>query len=75
MANGGNDFCSLRNLRNESDVEQNFLIPLLHRLGFTEDFRKSKTFIPATKIGKGKHRRDYAPDSFVISTNSIPSRS
>lgn len=62
MVNRNNDFCKLRNLRNESDVEQNFLVHLLNHLGFTEDFRKSKTSIPATKIGKGKKRRDYSPD-------------
>ena len=57
-----NKYCSLRNLRNESDVEQNFLIRLLDDLDFSEDYRKSKTSIKAEKIGKGKNRRDYRPD-------------
>jgi len=57
-----NKFCKLINLRNESDVEQNLLVRLLDELGFTEDYRKSKSSISATKIGKGKKRRDYCPD-------------
>lgn len=62
-ANGTkNRFCKFKNLRNESDVEQNLLVRLLDELGFTEDYRKSKSSIPATKIGKGKKRREYCPD-------------
>ena len=57
-----NKFCKLSNLRNESDVEQNLLVRLLDELGYTEDYRKSKSTIPATKIGKGKKRREYCPD-------------
>lgn len=57
-----NKYCSLRNLRNESDVEQNFIVRLLDDLEFSEDYRKSKTSIKAEKIGKGKNRRDYRPD-------------
>jgi len=62
MNKGQNKFCKLSNLRNESDVEQNLLVRLLDELGFTEDYRKSKSTIPATKIGKGKKRREYCPD-------------
>lgn len=57
-----NKFCKLSNLRNESDVEQNFLVHLLDELGFTEDYRKTKSSILAAKIGKGKKRREYSPD-------------
>lgn len=57
-----NKFCKLRNLRNESDVEQNFVIPLLDDLGFTEDYRRSKSKLSAVKIGKARSRRTYAPD-------------
>ncbi len=57
-----NKFCKLRNLRNESDVEQNLIVRLLDDLGFTEDYRKSKTTLRPEKIDKGRRRRDYVPD-------------
>lgn len=57
-----NKYCKIINLHNESDVEQNFLIRLLDDLGFTEDYRRTKTSIVSEKIGKGKKRHDYTPD-------------
>ena len=57
-----NKFCKLRNLRNESDVEQNFLVRLLDDLGFTEDFRETKSTLRPLPIDKGKRRRTYVPD-------------
>jgi len=62
MVKAHNKYCKLSNLHNESDVEQNFLVHLLDDLGFTEDYRKTKVSIHAIKIGKGKKRREYAPD-------------
>lgn len=57
-----NKYCKIQNLRNESDVEQNFLIPLLDELGFNEDYRESKSTVVKEKIDKGKRRKDYRPD-------------
>jgi type I restriction-modification system DNA methylase subunit len=57
-----NKFCKLRNLRNESDVEQNFIVRLLDDLGFTEDFRETKTGLRPESIDKGRRRRLYVPD-------------
>ncbi len=57
-----NKYCKVRNLRNESDVEQNFLVPLLDELGYTEDYRESKETIPEKEIGKGKKKKGYRPD-------------
>lgn len=62
MSKGQNKFCKLKNLRNESDVEQNFLVRLLDDMGFTEDYRESKAGLQRESIGKGKHRRLYVPD-------------
>jgi type I restriction enzyme M protein len=62
MTKGDNKFCNIKNLKNESDVEQNFLINVLDDLGFTEDYRETKGSIKSEKIGKGKNRREYTPD-------------
>lgn len=62
MPSGANKFCKLRDLRNESDVEQNLIVRLLDDLGFTEDYRKSKTTLRPEKIDKGRRRRNYVPD-------------
>ncbi len=57
-----NKFCSDSSLKNESDVEQFFIIKLLEDLGFTEDYVETKTTIPELKIKKGKNRTSYHPD-------------
>jgi len=62
-----NRYCKLKNLRNESDVEQNLLVHLLDELGYTEDYRESKETIPEATIGKGKKRRGYHPDFMCYS--------
>lgn len=56
-----NKYCSLKNLKNETDVRELFLTPLLKELGYTEDYRETE-HIPETKIGKGKKRKEYKPD-------------
>lgn len=60
--NVANKFCSLKNLRNESDVEQFFVIRLLHHLGYTDDYVRTKTTLKGETLGKGKRRRTYVPD-------------
>jgi len=57
-----NKFCKLKNLRNESDVEQNFVVRLLDDLGFTDDYRETKASLRQVKIGKGRRQRLYVPD-------------
>jgi type I restriction-modification system DNA methylase subunit len=57
-----NKYCKLRNFRNESDVEQNFLIPLLDELGYSEDYRETKETIEEATIGKGNKKKGYRPD-------------
>jgi type I restriction enzyme M protein len=59
---GANKFCNRASLKNESDVEQFFVLPLLADLGFTADYLETKANIPAALIGKGKKRRSYIPD-------------
>jgi type I restriction enzyme M protein len=60
-----NKFCSLKNLRNESDVEQFFIIKLLRDLGFTDDFVETKATIKEETIGKGQRQKSYKPDYIV----------
>lgn len=60
--NAKNKFCKLKNLRNESDVEQFFVIELLKDLGFTQDYITTKQTIPEKPIGKGRKRKNYRPD-------------
>lgn len=62
-----NKYCKLKNLKNESDVEQNFLIPLLEELGYTEDYRESKGTINEVAIRKGRKRGLYRPDFICYS--------
>lgn len=58
-----NKFCNIRNLRNESDVEQFLVLPLLTHLGYAPDYLETKTSIDAISIGKGrKKKRAYVPD-------------
>lgn len=52
----------MENLRNESDVEQFFVTPLLNDLGFSSDFIETKKTIREQKIGKGSKSKNYKPD-------------
>ena len=52
--NAKNKFCTVKNLRNESDVEQFFIKPLLEELRYTEDYLRTKSTIKAVNIGKRK---------------------
>lgn len=60
--NAENKFCKLKNLRNESDIEQFFVLPLLKELGFDEDYIETKTTIREVKVGKGRTSKRYSPD-------------
>lgn len=57
-----NKFCRYGNLKNESDVEQFFVSPLLQDLGFDPDYIETKKTIKEESIGKGAKRKSYAPD-------------
>ena len=63
--NAKNKFCKLKNLRNESDVEQFFVIRLLKDLGYADDLIATKRTIEEETIGKGKKRKSYKPDYIV----------
>ena len=69
-----NKYCSLSNLRNESDVEQFFVTPLLADLGFTADFLQTKQTVKSMKIDKGRRRRSYFPDyvGYLTATQKRP---
>lgn len=57
-----NKFCEKSSLRNESDVEQFFVIQLLKDLGYEDKNILTKYSIPAYKIGKGKKKKSHVPD-------------
>jgi len=57
-----NKYCSLSSLKNESDVEQFFVAPLLAEMGYDADYLETKTSIEPQLIGKGRKRRRYFPD-------------
>lgn len=57
-----NKYCALSSLRNESDVEQFFIAPLLAELGYGPDYLETKATIPEVTLGKGKKKKSYIPD-------------
>lgn len=57
-----NKFCEKSNLRNESDVEQFFVIRLLKELDYKDANILTKHAIPAYVIGKGQKRQTHIPD-------------
>ena len=67
---------ALSELKNESDVENHFMSPLLAGakplcLGFPRDWIRSKTNINALPIGKGQSRKIHFPD-YLITVDGIP---
>src|ERR1022692_5325167 len=62
-----NKFCSLSDLRNESDVEQFFVIRLLHDLGFKDSSILTKHSVPSYVLGKGQKIHRHVPDYSVLS--------
>ncbi len=57
-----NKYCSLSALRNESDVEQFLVTPMLADLGYGPDYLETKATISEVTVGKGKKKKSYAPD-------------
>jgi type I restriction enzyme M protein len=66
-----NIFCNFSDLRNESDVEQFFVIRLLRALGYKDKNIHTKETIEVRKIGKGKDRKSYKPD-YLMYVNGLP---
>lgn len=60
-----NKFCDLNSLRNESDVEQFFVIKLLEDLGYSDKNIITKGKLKEYKIGKGRKKKNYIPDYVV----------
>lgn len=59
-----NDYCDMRALRNEADVEQNFVRRLLEDLGYSDAEILPKNSLDALSIGgmRGQRQRQYKPD-------------
>lgn len=66
-----NLFCNYASLRNESDVEQFFLMPLILSLGFSENEICTKPTLDTIEIGKGKNRKKHIPD-YLIKLSNLP---
>lgn len=62
-----NKYCALASLKNESDVEQFFILPLLVDLGYSSDYLETKASIQKEMVGKGKKRKQYFPDYLAYS--------
>ncbi len=60
-----NKFCKKEVLKNESDVEQFFLIRLLQDLGYSDKNIITKGKLKDYKVGKGKKKKSYIPDYAV----------
>lgn len=65
-----NNFCEISALRNESDVEQFFVIRLLKELGYKDNNIFTKYTLPYHSIGKGVQKRNHKPD-YAIKINKI----
>lgn len=66
-----NDFCDLSDLKNEADVENWFVDPLLKKLGYKPKDIKLKKSISELKVGKGSKTVLYKPD-YVLMIGGIP---
>lgn len=65
-----NKYCALTSLKNESDVEQFFLLPLLIDLGYGPDYLDTKSTVAQVNIGKGKQKKLYYPDYLAYVTRA-----
>ena len=71
-----NMFCEFKELYNESDVEQKFIMPLLtspspEGMDYPLDIVATKHMLKVEMIDKGTKARAYAPD-YLIQLNGIP---
>ena len=65
-----NKYCALDALKNESDVEQFFVLPLLVDLGYDSDYLETKATITQARIGKGRQKKLYYPDYLAYATHT-----
>lgn len=61
-----NKYCLLKDLHNESDVEQKFLYPLLKDLGFKDSQIMTKKNIEELVIGHGRRNENFKPDYLIL---------
>lgn len=66
-----NKYCALRDLTNESAVEQFFVIRLLKDLGFDDSEILTKTSIKELVIGRGRKKENYKPDYAIKLKNKV----
>ncbi|HMK94109.1 MAG TPA: type I restriction enzyme HsdR N-terminal domain-containing protein [Candidatus Limnocylindrales bacterium] len=66
-----NKFCKFSVLKNESDVEQFFVIRLLKDLGYEDTQIKTKEMLDELVIAKGRRKEKYRPD-YVLFVNDKP---
>lgn len=66
-----NKYVNKKDLRNESSVEQFFIIRLLEDLGYRDVNIKTKESIEKLTIGKGSRKEKYKPD-YVLVINQKP---
>lgn len=66
-----NKYCSKNSLRNESDVEQFFLIRLFEDLNYKDSNIKNKRSLKEFEIGRGSKKENYKPD-YVIEYKGKP---
>jgi type I restriction enzyme M protein len=71
MGDAKNKFGSLRDIHNESDVEQFFVIRLLRDLGYKDDQIRTKESLDELKIGRGRKKELYKPD-YVLFVDGKP---
>lgn len=65
-----NKYCNLNAIKNESDVEQFFVLPLLVDLGYDHDYLETKATVAQLMIGKGKQKKLYYPDYLAYTTRA-----
>jgi len=66
-----NKFCKLTTLKNESDVEQFFVIRLLKDLDYTDSQIRTKEKLDEIVVARGSNKENYRPD-YVLLVNGKP---
>lgn len=61
-----NQFCDKSDLKDESDVEQFFVIRLLTSIGYKDSSIKTKKSLGELAVGKGSKKENYKPDYVLI---------
>lgn len=61
-----NMFCQLKDLNNESSVEQFFVNRLIEHLGFQDGQIKTKESIESVLVSRGRKKINYKPDYIIL---------